>query len=96
MSSRIKAAFVYGPIAKGQNNARSDIDLMLISDEVAYSDLFKVLDGASTRLGRPVNPTVYSVSELEKRLRKRNSFTVRVLKQPRIWLIGSDDDIPAR
>jgi len=69
---------------------------MVISDDVAYADLFKVIEGASRHLGRPVNPTVYSVSELEKRVRERNSFTVRVLKQPKIWLIGGEDDLAAR
>jgi len=96
ISSGIKAAFVYGSIAKGQDSAGSDIDLMVISDDVAYADLFKVIEGASRHLGRPVNPTVYSVSELEKRVRERNSFTVRVLKQPKIWLIGGEDDLAAR
>jgi predicted nucleotidyltransferase len=96
ISSRIRAAFVYGSIAKGQGTAGSDIDLMVVSDEVGYADLFKVIEGASRRLGRPVNPTVYSVSELEKRVRERKSFVVRVLRQPKIWLIGGKDDLRPR
>jgi predicted nucleotidyltransferase/Fe2+ or Zn2+ uptake regulation protein len=96
VSSGIRAAFVYGSIAKGQDTAGSDIDLMVVSDDVAYPDLFKVLEGASRRLGRPVNPTVYTVSELEKRARERNAFVVRVLKQPKIWLIGGEDELAAR
>lgn len=96
ISSRISAAFVYGSIAKGQDSAGSDIDLMVISDDLAYADLFKLLEAASRRLGRPVNPTVYSASELDKRVRERNSFAVRVLKQPKIWLIGGEDDLASR
>ena len=96
ISSGIRAAFVYGSIAKGHDSAGSDIDLMVISDDVAYADLFKVIEGASRRLGRPVNPTVYSVPELEKRVRERNSFAIRVLKQPKIWLIGGEDDLGPR
>ena len=96
ISSGIIAAFVYGSIAKGQDGAGSDIDLMVISDDLAYPEIFKALETASRRLGRPVNPTVYSVSELEKRTRERNSFVVRVLKQPKIWLIGGEDDLGPR
>jgi predicted nucleotidyltransferase len=96
ISSGIRAAFVYGSIAKGQDTAESDIDLMVISDDLAYADLFKVLESASRRLGRPVNPTVYSVSELEKRVHQRKAFAVRVLKQPKIWLIGGEDDLGPR
>jgi len=94
--SEITAAFVYGSVAKGQDRAGSDVDLMVISDDLAYPDLFQVLEDASRRLGRQVNPTVYSVSELEKRIRGRNSFVVRVLKQPRIWLIGGEGDLAPR
>lgn len=69
---------------------------MVISENLAYPDLFKILEHASRRPGRPVNPTIYSVSELEKRIRERNSFAVRVLKQPKIWLIGGQDDLAPR
>jgi predicted nucleotidyltransferase len=96
VSKRIDAAFVYGSIAKGQDTATSDIDLMVVSEDLTYADLFKVLDRASRRLGRTVNPTVYSASELAKRVGQRNSFIVRVLKQPKIWLIGGENDLPTR
>jgi predicted nucleotidyltransferase len=96
INNEIKAAFVYGSIAKGQDTAESDIDVMVVSDEVAYADLFRVFEAASRRLGRPVNPTIYSVSELEKRVRERNSFVVRMLKQPKIWLIGGEDELATR
>jgi predicted nucleotidyltransferase len=94
--NRIDAAFVYGSIAKGQDTATSDVDIMVISEELTYADLFKVLDRASRRLGRTVNPTVYSASEFAKRVRERKSFIVGVLKQPKIWLIGGENDLPAR
>lgn len=93
VSGRIHAAFVYGSIAKGHDSPRSDIDLMVISDDLAYPDLFKVLERASRRLGRPVNPTLYAPADFEKRVGTQNSFVVRVLKQPKIWLIGGEDDI---
>lgn len=96
MASRISASFVYGSVATGQDGATSDIDLMIVSDDLAYADLFKLLDDAGRRLGRPVNPTIYSTTELAKRVRERNSFVLRVLKQPRIWLVGSDDALAAR
>jgi len=95
LGNDITAAFVYGSVAKGHDGAGSDIDLMVISDDLSYPDLFTVLEDASRRLGRPVNPTVYSRSELQKRVRERNAFAVRVLSQRRLWLIGSDEDLGA-
>ena len=52
----IRAAFVYGSVAKGIDRARSDIDLMVISDSLRYSDLFETLQAAEAVLGRTINP----------------------------------------
>lgn len=95
IGDRIRAAFVYGSVATHRDTASSDIDLMIISDELTYADLFAMLADASKRLGRAVNPTIYSEAELSKRLRGRNAFVTRVLKQPKIWLIGGVRDLPA-
>ena len=96
VSHTIDAAFVYGSVARGQDNAGSDVDLMIVSDDLTYPDLFAHLEEASRRLDRSVNPTIYTRAELEKRIRARNAFIVRVLEQPRIWLIGGDEDLTAR
>jgi len=95
VSNRIRAAFVYGSIAKGEDTAGSDIDLMIVSDGLTYADLFEVLERASAQLGRKVAPTIYSPKELAKRVRQENAFVARVLSQPKLWLIGSERDLAA-
>lgn len=94
IGARVRAAFVYGSVATNRDTATSDIDLMIISDDLSYADLFTMLEDASKRLGRAVNPTIYSEAELTKRLRGRNAFVTRVLKQPKLWLIGGARDLP--
>lgn len=89
----IRAAFVYGSIAKGGDTSESDIDVLIISDRLAYADLFAALDVASARLGRKVAPTLYSRAEFRDRVKKGNAFLSRVLSQPKLWLIGSEDDV---
>jgi predicted nucleotidyltransferase/DNA-binding transcriptional ArsR family regulator len=91
LSARIRAAFVYGSIAKREDTASSDIDLMLISDDLAYSDLYAALEAVSHRLGRTVNPTIYTPQELAKRVKRKEAFATRVLAQPKTWLIGGED-----
>ncbi len=59
------------------------------------ADLFGALEEASARLGRKVNPTVYSPLELAKRVKQDNAFVTRVLAQPKIWLIGDESDLAA-
>jgi predicted nucleotidyltransferase len=91
LAARIHAAFVYGSVAKRQDTARSDIDLMLVSDALSYPDVFGALEAASRRLGREIKPTIYSRREWAGRAARGDGFVKRVLAQPRIWLIGSDD-----
>jgi predicted nucleotidyltransferase len=89
----IRAAFVYGSVAKGEDRAASDIDLMVIGDDLTYADLFAALEDASTRLGRKIAPTIYSPTELARRMKQDNSFVTRVLDQPKLWLIGGERDL---
>jgi predicted nucleotidyltransferase len=94
LGQRITAAFVYGSVAKNTDTARSDIDLMLLSDDISYGDVFTALEDASNTLGRVVNPTILTRKEFTKRLAAQESFLTRVLDQPKIWILGGDDDLP--
>jgi predicted nucleotidyltransferase len=95
LSGSIRAAFVYGSIAKKQDTTASDIDLLVVSANLTYADLFAALEEASGRLGRKVNPTVYSPKELARRMKQGNAFVTRVLAQPKIWLIGGERELAA-
>jgi predicted nucleotidyltransferase len=92
-SDRIRVAFVYGSIAKGADTARSDIDLMVVSDQVRYPDIFEALQRAETQLSRPVSPTIMTTAQWRARRSRRGSFIAKVAEQPRIFVIGSDDDL---
>lgn len=94
LASQIVAAFVYGSVAKRADRATSDIDLMVVSNSMTYAEVFEALEPFRAELGRSVNPTVYSSGELVKRVKDGNVFVTRVLKQPKLWVIGSEDDLP--
>ena len=93
LSSAIRAAFVYGSVAKATDRSASDIDLMVISDSLTYSEVFGALERVAKSVGRPVNPTVYTVAEFSKRSRGESGFVTRV-RPPKIWVIGSENDLP--
>ena len=95
VAPQVHAAFIFGSFAKNEATTSSDVDLMLISDTLAYPDIFAALEAAAQRLGRAVNPTIYTRSEFAKRVKRRNAFMSKVLAQPKIWLIGSDDAVAA-
>ena len=54
LAKKVRAVFVYGSVAKRQDTAASDIDLMVLSDELSYGDVFAVLEecGAAARANR--------------------------------------------
>ncbi len=93
LTSEITAAFVYGSIAKKVDTVSSDIDLMLISNDIRYGELFSVLEDTSNKLGRQVSPTILTLEEFKKRLANQESFLTRVLEQPKIWIIGGSGDL---
>ncbi len=91
-ADHIQAAFVYGSVAKGKDRAGSDIDLMVIADDLDYADMFAALQSAEMQLGRTINPNVMTLAEW-RRKRKQASFVARIAGQPRHFVIGSDDDL---
>ncbi len=93
LSPQIELAFVYGSVAKQQDTADSDIDVMIVSEDLGYADVFAALESATATLGRKVNPTLYTPAEMAKRISQDNAFVTRVLQQPKIWLIGNEDQL---
>ncbi len=91
LATNIHTAFVFGSIAKGQDSAISDVDLLIVSDVLSYGDLFGALEHASQNLGRRINPVIYTSREFEKRQLGDNAFIQRVMQQPKIWLIGQEE-----
>jgi predicted nucleotidyltransferase len=94
LSSAIRAAFVYGSVAKATDQSGSDIDVMIISDSLTYGDVFGAVEQVMRTVGRKVNPTVYTTAEFSKRAQTENAFVTRVLEQPKLWVIGSENDLP--
>jgi len=93
LAAQIRAAFVYGSIAKKEDTASSDIDLMLVSDTLTYGDAILALQAATGQLGREVNPNIFTPPDFAKRLKEGGSFVSRVMEQPKIWLIGGPGDL---
>jgi predicted nucleotidyltransferase len=95
LAGQVQLAFVFGSVAKATDTVTSDIDLLVVSDTLAYGELFAALEPATNRLQRTVSPTLYSRSEIDSRLRAGNAFLKRVLAQPKLWVIGETDGLAA-
>ncbi|WP_287308593.1 type II toxin-antitoxin system prevent-host-death family antitoxin [Mesorhizobium sp.] len=91
----IKSAFVYGSVAKGTDTERSDIDLMVVGDNLNLSELYSAAQNAEMRLGRKVSPTFLSPEEWQRKASQKGSFVRKVSTLPKIFLIGSEKDLQA-
>ena len=93
LAPQIELAFVFGSIAKQQDTAASDVDLLVVSDTLGYGDVFGALEGATQTLGRTINPALYTAADFRARLQGDNAFITRVMQQPKIWLIGQEESL---
>jgi len=92
LSKRIVVAFVYGSVAREEETAQSDIDLMVVGD-ATLDDVLSRLSAVEKAIGRPVNPTVYSVVEFKSKLASGNHFVTAVLKGKKVFLLGDEDEL---
>jgi predicted nucleotidyltransferase len=92
MAKDIRVAFVFGSLARQEETAKSDVDLMIIG-EVAFDRVISSLVRAQENLGREINPTTYSAREFKSKLASGNHFLTSVLRGPKLFLIGTDDDL---
>lgn len=93
LRGKIHAAFVSGSVAKQSDHAKSDVDVMIISDVLEYGDAILALQPIEIGLGREINPVIYTPKEFAKRIKADDGFVHRVLSRPKVWLFGSDDDL---
>src|SRR5580658_1602077 len=91
LSSRINLAFVYGSVARGEEKAASDIDLMVIG-AISLDEVFDAVGPVEKQLRRPVNPTIYSLEDVRARLREGNHFLRSLKKSKKVFLIGDEDE----
>jgi predicted nucleotidyltransferase len=91
----IASAFVYGSIAKGKDTAKSDIDVMIIGEGLAYSEVFSALQKAEKDLARPINPNLMAVGEWVRKAKGKSAFVTRIFNQPKLFVFGNEDELRA-
>jgi predicted nucleotidyltransferase len=95
LAEQMDAAFIYGSVARQQDTAHSDVDVMIVSKTLGYGEVFGALESATVALGRKVNPTLYTPADWAKRFEQDSAFVTRVWQQPKIWLIGTEEQLHA-
>lgn len=89
---KLEQAFVYGSVAKGEDHASSDVDVMLVGHNLSYSDVMQLLMPVENQLQRAINPTLYSPEEFAERLATGQNFLTQVMTQARIDLLNKPQE----
>lgn len=90
-TDRIRLAMIYGSVAQGTDTAASDIDLLVIADDLMLEELYAALAPIEARLDRKISPTLYTAQEFDARRSAGNPFLSRVLDSEYLVLIGEED-----
>ena len=95
LGDRVALAMIYGSVARGTDTATSDIDLLVVADEVTLEEVYSALAPVEAALDRRINPTLYTPVEYEVRKAAGNGFLTRVLADERVILIERDHESSA-
>jgi predicted nucleotidyltransferase len=86
--------FIYGSFASGKANVQSDLDLFIVG-KVNYDDFIDIILKNEKEIGRLINFTIYMQEDLMSRIKNQDSFIMNVLKEPKIMIIGNENEFKA-
>ena len=92
LAPRIRAAFVYGSVPRGDERAGSDIDLMVVG-EARFGEVIDALAPAREALRREVNPNLYPALEFRRKRAAGDPFLTHVLADKKLFILGGEDDL---
>lgn len=87
----IEYAFVFGSVARGEETAYSDVDVLIVG-ALDFASVVRALHPCQELLGREVNPVVYNSVELKQKIAEGDGFMRELMDQPRLFIQGVDDD----
>ncbi len=90
-SDSIKYAFIFGSVAKREESASSDIDLMVVGD-LGLRPLAKMISGLPDKLNREINPHCMSEQDFNSRKNDGEPFINRICEEAKLFIIGDEND----
>jgi predicted nucleotidyltransferase len=88
----VKIAFIFGSLARREEDGKSDVDLMVIGD-LGMRRLTNLLSGVSNKISREINSHVLTQKEFLKRKSDQDHFLGQILDSPKLFIIGNEDDL---
>jgi predicted nucleotidyltransferase len=92
LAPAITAAFIFGSVARGEEQATSDVDVCVIG-AASFTDVVVVLADMRQKLGREINPVVMTCEQFTAKQVVGEQFTTRIMNEPKLFLIGNEHDL---
>jgi predicted nucleotidyltransferase len=92
VEKNVTLAFVFGSVARGEQQSNSDVDVMLVGS-LGFADAVQALHPVQATLQREINPVVYSVDEFRRRAASDDSFIREVLAKPKLFVVGNENEL---
>ncbi len=89
---RIKYAMMATRFAKNEVSTSEDVDILLVG-QIIQPELQSIIADEQAKREREINYTFMDEPEYAFRVKRRDPFILRVLVQPKIMLIGEEDDL---
>ena len=91
IQDRLQVAILYGSTVKGTDTAKSDIDVIIVSDSLTLDEAINLFSPVESILDRRISCTIYTPREFDDRRQKANPFVTRVMEGPHVVLAGKLD-----
>ena len=91
VQERLQVVILYGSTVKGVDTARSDIDVLVVSDSLTLGEMISLFSPVESLLDRRINCTIYTPREFDDRRRKENPFITHIIGEPFVILAGTLD-----
>jgi predicted nucleotidyltransferase len=92
VQDQISLAFVFGSLARGEEQANSDVDVMLVGS-LGFADAVRILHPVQETLRREINPVVHSPEEFRRRTASGDPFIREILSKPKLFIVGNEDEL---
>lgn len=92
LAAQIKAAFVFGSVARGTETPQSDVDVLIVGN-IGFAQAVLALHDSQAVLGREINPKVFSTTEWQDKKLSANSFVQDVMSKPKLFVLGSESEL---
>lgn len=89
---RIKYAMLSARYVKNQPSGAEDVDFLVVG-QLVLPELQAIISNEQAKRGNEINYSFMDEAEFDFRVKRRDPFILRVLTQPKIMLVGEEEDL---